>query len=159
MKNKNVINTLTIICCSCMIGFMVFFTFWCYKSMTNKKEVAIICNTEIGTDSVLAVYNMNNRLKDISLNEYYNIKFTTTNEGYGYEYKGEVLRMKFQNKKVVEIVYHNSNIDTINLIMNSNEISFNKEKSFVKVCDNFIIHYDGNNKFVIKKNYEKGDTH
>ena len=151
MKNKNIVNTLTIICCGCMIGFMTLFTFWCYKSMTNKKEIAIICNTEIGTDSVLAVHNMNNRLKNISLNEYSDTILSTTDEGYGYDYKGETLRFKFADNRVIEMTYYNSNIDTISIVCESKEYEFNKNSQFIKKCENFIIYYNGENTFNVRK--------
>ena len=98
------------------------------------------------------------RLKSLSPNSYNDSLFNMTSEGYGYEYKGEMLRMKFKNNKVIEISYQNNNIDTINIVLVSDEMSFNKDKEFYVQKDKFTIQYNGQNKFLLKQN-EKSNTH
>lgn len=158
-KDNNLIKTILLSVFGVIAVGYVFSFFLMCCNVPKSNEKAIICNTEIGTDSIIARRNMSIRLKTISQNKYNDSLFNHTSEGYGYEYNGEMLRMKFNDNKVIEISYQNNNIDTINLIVNSDEITFNKDKSFLKVCDNFIIKYDGINKFIIKKNYEKSHTH
>ena len=59
--------------------------------------------------------------------------------------------MKFDEQKVIEITYQNCNIDTISIDINGDDFVFNKRESFIKESDNFIVSYNGKNKFNIKK--------
>lgn len=114
-------------------------------------QKAMIGNTEIGTDSIVAIDNLSKRLKLISREEYCDCLFTTSNEGYGYDFNGEMFRMKFDEQKVIEITYQNCNIDTISIDINGDDFVFNKRESFTKESENFIVSYNGKNKFNIKK--------
>lgn len=150
-KDNNLIKTILLSVFGVIAVGYVFSFFLMCCNVPKSNEKAIICNTEIGTDSIIARRNMSIRLKTISQNKYNDSLFNHTSEGYGYEYNGEMLRMKFNDNKVIEISYQNNNIDTINIVLVSDEMSFNKDKEFYVQKDKFTIQYNGQNKFIIKK--------
>ena len=49
------------------------------------------------------------------------------------------------------MTYYNSNIDTISIVCESKEYEFNKNSQFIKKCENFIIYYNGENTFNVRK--------
>ena len=150
-KDNKLIKTI-LINFICIFAICYLFTFILLYCNVNKEENrAVICNTEIGTDSVIAINNITKRLKIISQEEYRDCLLTTTSEGYGYEYNGELLRMLFNDGKVIQITFYNPNIDTIDIVINKDGFLFNKDALFLMENDKYSANYNGKNKFILKK--------